>query len=162
MSAHTPCIALIEDVDNVFHGRDNVTPMAMPWPTGGVDKDDKDRQPFARVTFDCLLNCIDGVDSPEGVFLVITTNKVEHVDEALGRPAAHGGLISTRPGRIDKAVELGYMTPECKRRMAEKVLAGYPDEIDRVLEHVCEPATPAQWQERCAQLALKRLWEKAT
>ncbi len=39
-----------------------------------------------------------------------------------------------RPGRIDKAIELGYMDPEDKKE------------------------TPAQFQEACAQMALALLW----
>ena len=36
------------------------------------------------------------------------------------------GPISTRPGRIDKAVELSYMEPADKKRMAERILGSYP------------------------------------
>ena len=41
MLTNVPCIALIEDIDAIFKGRQNIA--------GG------------HLTFDCLLNCLDGI-----------------------------------------------------------------------------------------------------
>jgi hypothetical protein len=98
---------------------------------------------------------------------VITTNHIDRLDPALGRPRRLDDgtveFLSTRPGRIDKAIELGYMADADKLRLARRIFfddeAGYR-QVRRLVE--AEPdrrETPAQFQERCAQLALDRLWQ---
>jgi len=87
MQESAPCIALIEDIDGVFHGRENVLTQ-------------RDQQK-SSLTFDCLLNALGGIQTADGVFVVITTNKPETLDEALGRPDAVG--TTSRPGRLDRA-----------------------------------------------------------
>src|SRR5262245_17285286 len=67
MQTNTPCIALIEDIDNVFHGRENIVRRPGLFPMMMSDKKDGDgddhkpgRGPLAPpLTFDCLLNCLD-------------------------------------------------------------------------------------------------------
>ncbi len=171
MQVNVPCIALIEDIDNVFHGRENIArramPMQMMMPRRG-DDDSKEAMPQTPLTFDCLLNCIDGVERSDGIFTIITTNDISKIDAALGQPRKlpDGTMefISTRPGRIDKAVELTYMEVEDKRRMAKRILGEYPEEHAAVLEFVERfPGlleTPAQFQERCGQIALARFWRE--
>ncbi|MFO0864859.1 MAG: hypothetical protein U0744_09445 [Gemmataceae bacterium] len=69
-------------------------------------------------------------------------------------------FISTRPGRIDKAVELTYMETDDKKRMAQRILGDYPDEYAGMLEFIeqfPEVETPAQF-ERCGQIALQSFW----
>ena len=182
MLTHTPCIALIEDVDNVFHGRVNVAQHSMSFSRlfgrAGRTQDDeegkknREGEEVARrfgnpLSFDVLLNCLDGVERAEGLFTIITTNHIEHIDPALGRPVARpdGELdfISTRPGRIDKAIELTYLRPEVKERMARRILRRFPDLLDDFLADVRRDPrqeTPAQFQERCGQLALRAYWEQ--
>jgi hypothetical protein len=177
MQAASPCVALIEDIDNVFHGRENV---ARPRyglfgrkkkkkNAGGgnnEEEDDSDGFSSSSLSFDTLLNCLDGVERSEGVFTIITTNDVSKVDPALGQPRRlpDGSVefISTRPGRIDKAVELTYMEPGDKKLMARRILGEYEDEYLKLLEFVDRfpdlQETPAQFQERCAQAALARFW----
>ncbi|HZY84254.1 MAG TPA: AAA family ATPase, partial [Gemmataceae bacterium] len=173
MQANVPCVALIEDVDNVFHGRENVVKsrlgsLLMPRKKKdkGNDEDDEGRS-LGMVSFDCLLNCLDGVERSDGVFTIVTTNDVSKVDPALGQPRVlpdgTADFISTRPGRIDKAIELTYMEDGDKRRMARRILGEYEEEYRAVLDFIDRfpelPETPAQFQERCAQLALARFWE---
>lgn len=170
MQVNVPCIALIEDIDNVFHGRENVARrhgmMGMFLPP---KKDDEAaKAPMTPLTFDCLLNCLDGIDRADGVFTVITTNAIDHIDPALGQPRKlpDGSVefISTRPGRIDKAIELGYMEPADKKRLAQRILADYPDEHEEMLEFIDRypdlQETPAQFQERCGQIALACFWKE--
>jgi SpoVK/Ycf46/Vps4 family AAA+-type ATPase len=120
-----------------------------------------------RLSFDCLLNCLDGVEKSNGVFTVITTNHIDKLDPALGQPRTKDDgtveFISTRPGRVDKAIELGHMDDADKLRLARRIFfdneVGYR-QICQLLER--EPnrrETPAQFQERCAQLALDLLWQ---
>lgn len=172
MQVNVPCIALIEDIDNVFNGRENVARRG-----GGLmsmmlakkqDDQKNERDLFSPLTFDCLLNCLDGVERSEGVFTIITTNAIEKVDPALGQPRklpdGQVEFISTRPGRIDKAVELTYMEPEAKKRMAQRILGDYPEPHREMLAFIDQfpglKETPAQFQERCGQVALACFWKE--
>ena len=185
MQAHVPCIALFEDFDNVFHGRENVygKPKLSDLITataagganagggntagGGNGNNQSSVLNTGRLSFDCLLNCLDGVEKSNGIFTVITTNHIDKLDPALGQPRKKDDgtveFISTRPGRIDKAIELGYMEDGDKLKLARRIFfdneIGY-HQICRMVER--EPnrrETPAQFQERCAQLALDLLWQ---
>jgi hypothetical protein len=172
MQVNVPCIALIEDIDNVFHGRENVARKHSPMPLlFGRRKDGEDRgdlPPPTPLTFDCLLNCLDGVERSDGIFTIITTNDIAKVDPALGQPRKlpDGSVefISTRPGRIDKAVELTYMEPADKKRMAQRILGEYAAAYHEMLEFVDRfpdlQETPAQFQERCGQIALRNFWRE--
>jgi SpoVK/Ycf46/Vps4 family AAA+-type ATPase len=101
--SRTPCIALIEDIDGVFNGREHVAKSTVN----------------QQVSFDCLLNCISGVKRADGVFLIITTNNPEKLDLALAGP--DGGMPS-RPGRIDRVLALKSLD-EIARRDIAKILA---------------------------------------
>jgi hypothetical protein len=174
MQANVPCVALIEDIDNVFHGRENVVkkgfgslllPRKKKKDNGGDD--DEESRSFGLLSFDTLLNCLDGVERSDCVFTIITTNDIAKVDPALGQPRRlpDGAVefISTRPGRIDKAVELTYMENGDKKLMARKILGQYEEAYLDMLAFVDRfpdlPETPAQFQERCAQVALACFWE---
>lgn len=171
MQVNVPCIALIEDIDNVFHGRENVARkngfMSMFLPPKKKDGDDQEAAPMTPLTFDCLLNCLDGVERSEGVFTIITTNAIDKIDPAMGQPRRlpDGSVefISSRPGRIDKAIELTYMEIADKKRMAERILGEYEDSLQEMLEFIDRfpdlQETPAQFQERCGQVALARFWK---
>lgn len=144
MLSYAPCIALIEDIDTVFEKRVNI---AAKFNQG--------------LTFECLLNCIDGVEKSDGVLTVITTNNIEKLDEALGTPRTdhvNGSRISTRPGRIDMAIKLEEFTHEQREVMAKRILCDCPEFIDEIVKKG-DGDTPAQFQERCAQLALTEFWK---
>ncbi len=137
----SPCIALLEDIDTVWHGRENITQ-------------------HKSLNFDTVLNAVSGVNDMQGVFLVVTTNHIDKVDPALGVAWRPDLGISTRPGRIDKVIELRTIDPASRRRMAEMILRDWPDEIARV---VSEPLdmTPAQFQELCLQAAYLRIHDRS-
>ena len=174
MQVNVPCIALLEDFDNVFHGRENVSRRSglLPMMLGGDKKDDgqgdgpRSSMALSPLTFDCLLNCLDGVERSDGIFTVITTNNISKIDPALGQPRKLPDgtveFISTRPGRIDKAVELTWMETEDKKLLAQRILCDYPREYEKMLVFLDKFAdlqeTPAQFQERCAQIALACFW----
>ena len=171
MQVNVPCIALIEDIDNVFHGRENIARKnGLMGMFMGPKKDDKetDAMPMTPLTFDCLLNCLDGVERSEGVFTIITTNAIDQIDPALGQPRKLPDgtveFISSRPGRIDKAIELGYMEVPDKKRMARRILGDFPEPHQQVLDFVDKypdlQETPAQFQERCGQIALNCFWKE--
>lgn len=148
MLRSTPCMALIEDIDAVFNGRENI----------------KNSQTSSDLlTFDCLLNCIDGIENTDGLFLIITTNRVEFLDDALGKPRSdkhvNGTHISTRPGRIDRAFELKSLDKECRIKVANRILCDCKEFIDKIVEDG-EGDSGAQFQERCTQIALKCFWDQ--
>lgn len=79
-------IRVIEDIDSVFDLRTKVD----------------NRLTSSDLTFDVLLNCISGVDSPTAGFTIITTNHLEKVDPALLRAGRLDNIIEIRvPDEID-------------------------------------------------------------
>jgi len=136
MLSNAPCIALIEDVDAVFDGRENVA--------GG------------HLTFDALLNCLDGVARCDGLLVVITTNNPDRLDPALGVVTTGGGM--TRPGRVDRIVGLGDLDEEGRWKLVRRILPEFEDHwVDLVRDG--EGDTGAQYQERCSQKALELYWQ---
>jgi len=134
MLGNAPCIALIEDIDAVFEGRENRA--------GG------------HLTFDCLLNCLDGVERADGVLLIVTTNHLEKLDPALGVPESH---VSSRPGRLDQILELRDLDEDGRRKLCRRILEEWPETWEETV-HSGLGETGAQFQERCTQLALRRYW----
>jgi hypothetical protein len=143
-TSQTPCIVLIEDIDAIFNGRENI-----------VTKGHMNQ----GLSFDCLLNTIDGVKNSDGVILMVTTNNIEYLDPAIGNPV-NGDGMSTRPGRIDRAIEFVTLTKDGKIKMAERIFDGFDkNEWKHILEDEHMEFTGAQFQEKCTQLALKLFWE---
>jgi hypothetical protein len=180
---HPPAVVLFEDFDNVFHGRQNVkaasmmgrffgpqlprkTKTAQLTPIGGSPPstpDDEEHHVGGHyLSFDTILQAIDGVEVCDGIFLIITTNHLDKVDEAIGRPAETAGVeatMSTRPGRIDRVIELKDMLPAHKKLMSNWILSEFPviraDLHKWIEDNPDVPETPAQFQERCSRLALQ-------
>ena len=172
MQVNIPCIALIEDFDTVFDKRKNVSYetglfgdlFRTESPQTGEGNQNSSQTKFSPLTFDCFLNCLDGVEKSNGVFTIITTNEIGKIDEAIGRPVVGGDgkhtFVSTRPGRIDKAIELGFMDKTNKEQMAQKLLSEFPDRLREVLSYIEDDKqeTPAQFQEYCSQIAIVEHW----
>lgn len=133
----TPCIVLIEDIDGVFEGRKNI---AAP-ETGGL-------------SFDALLNTLDGVEAVSGILTIVTTNRVELLDEALGKPKGTDGE-STRPGRIDTTLYMGELSIDGRTKIANRILKDAPEFIESIV-HDGEGMTGAQFQEKCRKFALEK------
>lgn len=176
MMESAPCIALFEDFDNVFHGRKYVghqqsmlgAMMGAMQPQDG-NGDDKGaavaaKSPTGHVQFDTILNCIDGVGKEEGILTIITTNDISKIDEAIGLPDPNNGTVSTRPGRMNRAIELGYMSDESKLFLANNILKDFPKSYDEALKEIAKktPQTPAQFQYICGTMAFKEYWSKQT
>jgi hypothetical protein len=125
MSHHTPCIALLEDVDSVFEGR----------------------KALAKISFDALLNCIDGIDSVNGLLLIMTTNRPEQLDNALA-----GGGTATRPGRIDRVVHFHELDEAGRRKLVGRILVDYEALHDELVAEG-EGMTGAQFQGLCISKA---------
>jgi hypothetical protein len=130
MLSNTPCIALFDDIDAVFTGRESKH----------------------EVTFDCLLNCLDGVEKSDGVLTFVTTNNPDAIDPALVQFSDAG--VCTRPGRIDRVIEMGPLDLAGRQKLAKRILADWPAaQVDAVEEGDGEVG--AQFQERCVVEALR-------
>jgi len=129
-------IFVIEDIDTIFKGRINI---AKPPNEQGV-------------TFDCLLNLIDGVEEQDGTLLFITTNNIDSIDSALAARTA------TRPGRIDRVLFLEKPDKEGLIHIASQILDD-DAEIEQVVTQAIEKKqTPAQLKEACVRLALGKYY----
>ncbi len=134
MLAYTPCIALIEDIDAVFDKRKTVQ---------------------GHLSFDCLLNCIDGVERSDGLLTFVTTNDTDKLDDALGGSAKSG--VSTRPGRIDLAVQTEILPADGRRQISARILSDFESEQERIVE-VADGDTGAQFERRCVDRANELRW----
>jgi len=139
MLCEVPCMAVIEDIDAVFHKRENI-----------VCKDGN-----GALTFDCLLNCLDGIERSNGLCLAITTNRLDHIDDALGRPDELNG--STRPGRVDRTLYIGPLSETARWKMAERIIQDC-EETQSIVVAEGDGDTAAQFQERCSKIALASFW----
>jgi mitochondrial chaperone BCS1 len=89
------CVILLEDIDAVSSNRSRDTEIdSRQIVTGSPSQESKSAS--GKVPLSALLNVIDGVASQEGRVLIMTTNHITRLDEAL-----------IRPGRVDKKIELG-------------------------------------------------------
>lgn len=139
VGSNSPCMAVFEDLDGVFHGRKNV----LGDQGGGL-------------TFDCLLNCISGISQSDGVFTAFTTNDITKIDPAIAQPSGNG---TTRPGRVDRIIELGPMSEKCRRRHATRVLTGVHADIEAIVL-AGDGTTAAQFNDLCVRKALAAFWDE--
>ena len=93
----------IEDIDNIFRGRESLNPDA---------------------DFGNFLNAIDGVDDLDNCIVVITTSDLSAIDPAIGRPRdeTQWNSLSTRPGRIDRCIYFDNPDHEARLGIAKKML----------------------------------------
>lgn len=128
-------ICLFEDFDSTFHGRENI-----------CDSSD--------LTFDTILNAIDGLELEDGLLLFITTNHYDKIDPALGVMDDNG--MSSRPGRVDRVAKIGLPSYEGRYKIAFRILK------DEALAHeiatIGDKDSGAQVQERSINKALSMLW----
>lgn len=132
-----PCLMVMEDIDTVWSKR-------------------KAANPSIKLSFECLLNCISGVEPAEGIYLFVTTNKLEELDEALGVPNSKG--VSTRPGRLDTCFHMGDISHEGKKEMVYHFLGEHLDVGTKLIEE-SNGCTAAQFSDLCSQKALELFWE---
>jgi len=129
-------VVLIEDIDAVFDKRTNVTAT----------------QQSPGLTFDCLLNTLDGVETGNGTLVIITTNDPSKLDDAL-----------IRPGRIDRKLQLQGLDRAGRLWMARKIFFGFEDRLWVDLVDKSEDGvTGAVFQEDCCRRALDLFWAEST
>lgn len=143
----SPRVILIEDLDDTIRGRDNVKS-----PSG--------------LSFSTLLNLIDGAASADGVFVVVTTNCLEHVDPALGRPVdeTNWNCLSTRPGRLDRCIRFDDPTPPERAAIAQlhRLDDAEVEDVVAATEGHSVAQLAAVCRERVAAMALRIVEESAT
>ncbi|KAI8625674.1 P-loop containing nucleoside triphosphate hydrolase protein [Xylariaceae sp. FL1651] len=93
------CIVLLEDVDAIWADRDS-------------DTNESQSITKSSCTLSGLLNVLDGVGSPEGRIVIMTTNKPERLDSAL-----------VRPGRVDMKIMLGNISRKSAEQMFVRMFA---------------------------------------
>ncbi|KAE9577839.1 hypothetical protein CGMCC3_g6239 [Colletotrichum fructicola] len=86
------CVVLLEDVDAA--GTTRVRDADNDQSDLGSDVTRGSSKPLGTLSLSGLLNVLDGVASQDGRVLIMTTNHIEHLDDAL-----------IRPGRVDKKIE---------------------------------------------------------
>jgi hypothetical protein len=91
-SENTPALIILEDIDRAF-------------PTEGK------RTPDKTVTFQTLLNCLDGVGTRDGVIVVATANDPTKLDPA----------VLQRPGRFDRVVWFRNPDAELRREYYQRL-----------------------------------------
>ena len=133
-----PCVVALEDFDTVFHGRESVTV-------------------HRSLSFECVLNQISGIRSVNGVMLIVTTNKIEHIDSALGQMDVNGR--PTRPGRIDRILHMGNTSLKQRQEIAHYVLDGWAEDVIDKMVNEGVDTTAAQFQSICISAALELLRE---
>lgn len=137
----TPCIVLIEDIDDIFELRKNI------------------KMPEKGLSFSTFINCISGVDSGNGMIIIVTTNKVASIDPALGRPLeenGHWNQKSTRPGRLDRCIRFDNPNFSERLEIAKMLL---PDQQAEALADQMADTSVAQFMEVCRERAFSRLEE---
>lgn len=126
----TPSIVLLEDFDRI-----DFTPNQMAQ---------------NKLTMDCVLNCISGVESSDGVLLFVTANDETKLDCAL-----------LRPGRLDRHLLLGELTVQGRQAVAARILEGC--DVDQVaIVAAGESETGAQFEFRAQEAALRSFWQNLT
>jgi len=108
-------VILIEDIDRavVIPGTEKkeeaspaVTSSRGPLAEGAAKAQEKDTSSQAIPGIELLMNALDGVTSPDGVVVLMSTNHLEKLDPAL-----------IRPGRVNKKIYLGLFDWEMAKEM---------------------------------------------
>jgi SpoVK/Ycf46/Vps4 family AAA+-type ATPase len=91
-AANSPALVILEDLDRAF-------------PTEGKRTQER------TVSFQTLLNCLDGVGTQDGVIVVATANDPTCLDAA----------ILKRPGRFDRVVQFRNPDPDLRREYYQRL-----------------------------------------
>ena len=129
------CIVLLEDVDTAGVGRRD-----------SVDSD-QEKESKSAVTLSGLLNVLDGVSSQEGRILIMTTNHIEHLDEALIRPGRSDKKVHFKLADHNISTQLFHTVfkqlpsqKQCNEEYDEMVEGLARDFANKMPEHVFSPA----------------------
>lgn len=117
--AYTPCVLFAEDVDRIMNG-------------------------IRTYDMDAILNAVSGVDSKDTeIMLVLTTNHVEQINQAMLRPGRLDAVITIEPPNADTVQKLirmygdGALPENINLKSVSESLAG---QIPAVIREVVERA----------------------
>jgi SpoVK/Ycf46/Vps4 family AAA+-type ATPase len=125
----TPCIVAFEDADRLF------------------DENERFHKEI-RLTLDCVLNAVQGIQPSDGIILFATANDVNRLPEALGKPDKNDPTKSTRAGRLDFMLEFKELEIGAREKVASVILKGYPELIRQTVA-AGAGETGAQFTKRC-------------
>jgi chaperone BCS1 len=108
------CVVLLEDIDTIDIAQTRQPIEKTDKPTADATPAKPIAEPNCKVSLSGLLNVIDGVASPEGRVLVLTTNHPEKLDPAL-----------IRPGRVDMKIQLRLAGKEAIAELFRSMYEGY-------------------------------------
>lgn len=131
-NGYDQCIILIEDLDSVFVGRENLLA--------------KNSRVKNLLSFDTLINRISGIKEQDGIFLIVTVNDISKLDPAL-----------IRPGRLDVKIEVGNLDKEGRYFIANNILKGYTEEIEKIVNEN-EEVTIAEFENKCIQRGIQLIY----
>jgi SpoVK/Ycf46/Vps4 family AAA+-type ATPase len=117
-AANTPALVILEDLDRAF-------------PTEGKRTQER------TVSFQTLLNCLDGVGSQDGVIVVATANDPTCLDPA----------ILKRPGRFDRVVQFRNPDPDLRRQYYQRLSPNLAGEVFEIAMRKTEGFSFAQLRE---------------
>lgn len=122
------CLVLLEDIDTagLTHTRDDTDnedakPIEIIPGSGSTlvtTNSDKNKNNNGRISLSALLNILDGVASQEGRVLVMTTNHIEKLDEAL-----------IRPGRVDMKIKFDLASTDMMMTIFRAIFATIEGDI---------------------------------
>jgi mitochondrial chaperone BCS1 len=127
---------LFEDIDCMKTAKTRDLPTAGP-DSGGQTRAEKENVADRNgVTRSGLLNVLDGFSAPTNVLFMMTTNRIESLDEAL-----------LRPGRIDYKLYLGKATARQKIELYRRFFSGSSEsEAEAFVEMYAAAETMAEFQ----------------
>jgi chaperone BCS1 len=139
-------VLLFEDIDCM--NRSKARPPSQPRTSDGTQTRDEKENVADRngVTLSGLLNVLDGFYAPTNVLFMMTTNRIETLDEAL-----------LRPGRIDYKLYLGKATARQKIALYRRFfLQASEFEAQAFVERCCSEETMAEFQGLLLELEQER------
>jgi mitochondrial chaperone BCS1 len=135
-------VILFEDIDCMRTGKarpESSNWTELPTPAGTEKGSEPDG---LGVTLSGLLNVLDGLNAPESVLFVMTTNRIEVLDRAL-----------LRPGRIDYRLFLGAAVTRQKLELYRRFFpCASVLEAERFVAHTSRIETMADFQSRLLSL----------
>ena len=137
-----PAIALFEDFDVTFNGRTNISAGAGSQP----------------LTFDCFLNCLDGVQQANGLFVIMSTNDPTKIDSAIC--SVGDGILPSRPGRIDRVLEMNGLCHAGRLLLLSRILPELSNQWEDIAK-AGESDTGAQFQDRLIRIARGLMLKKS-
>jgi hypothetical protein len=154
IKSYAPAMALIEDIDRVDVANQDMGQGFMPFDQKLGESKGGSKKGFSfmmRLSLDCLLNCISGVEPSDGILTIATCNDSSKLDPALGVPVP--GDKSSRPGRLDIVVKFENPDEVIRTKIAKRVLDGYSDSEIKDIVKDGEGESSAQFTYRVSKKA---------